>query len=263
MSEMIQRADSELLATKHSGPSRKAESPVQFATSMICTLVIALFILTFNLQAFEIPTGSMERTLLIGDHLLVNRADVAAKRDWLPILPHHTIQRGEILVFLSPAQPELHLVKRVIGISGDHIRLEHGVLIRNGQTVREPYIIRDGDFVPYRDDFPSVLPTESDGLIPSWQSELRLHVQDGELVVPPGSYFVMGDNRDNSYDSRYWGFVPQENVIGRPLLIYWSFEESSGEYLETSPGERLSHLARVLLHFFDQTRWNRMLKFPS
>ena len=256
------RPEGESMGKKALLSSRKGESPVQFSVSMICTLVIAIFILTFNVQAFEIPTGSMERTLLIGDHLLVNRADMGAKRDWLSILPHHTIQRGEILVFLSPAQPELHLVKRIVGVPGDRLRLEHGVLIRNGQVVMEPYVIRNGSYVPYRDNFPSVLPSEADGLTPTWQSELFSHLHNGELVVPSGKYFAMGDNRDDSYDSRYWGFVPQENIIGRPLVIYWSFEESPDEYLETSPSERVAHLSRVVLHFFDQTRWNRMLRFP-
>src|SRR5947208_6722659 len=113
----------------------KRESPVQFSISMICTLVAALFILTFNVQAFEIPTGSMEPTLLVGDHLLVDRSDKAHSSR---LLPHHIIKQGDILVFLSPAQPELHLVKRVIGVPGDHLRLEDGVLSRKTQRVNEP-----------------------------------------------------------------------------------------------------------------------------
>ena len=229
---------------------------------MACTLVIALFILTFNVQAFEIPTGSMERTLLIGDHLLVDRADVSVERGWLRILPHHTIQHGDILVFLSPAEPDLHLVKRVIGIPGDRLRLQHGVLIRNGQVVNEPYVIRNGSYIPYRDEFPSVSPTDADGLTTAWYSQLRSHIRDGEIVVPPGNYFAMGDNRDDSLDSRYWGFVPQANIIGRPLVIYWSFEESPDDYLQTSPIDRLAHITRVVLHFFDQTRWSRVLRVP-
>lgn len=228
---------------------------------MICTLVVALFVLTFNVQAFEIPTGSMERTLLIGDHIFVDRADVGPQTSSLHLLPHHTIQAGDILVFLSPAQPDLHLVKRVIGVPGDHIRLERGVVIRNGKRVPEPYIIRNGTYVAYRDDFPSISPDETDGLTPRWQVSLGSYIRNGELVVPPGSYFAMGDNRDNSYDSRYWGFIPQENVIGRPLIIYWSFEESPEDYLKTSPSDRVAHAGRVVFHFFDQTRWNRMFNF--
>jgi len=142
----------------------RRESPIQFSLSMLSTLVVALFILTFNVQAFEIPTGSMEPTLLVGDHVLVDRADVEQRQRLVPFLPHHRIRHGDILVFLSPAQPELHLVKRVIGVPGDHIRLENGTLVRNGRTIPEPYVIRNGTYSPYRDNFPTLLPSEEDGL---------------------------------------------------------------------------------------------------
>jgi signal peptidase I len=177
------------------------------------------------------------------------------------LLPHHTIRDGDILVFLSPVRPDTHLVKRVIGVPGDRIRLERGIVFRNGKRVDEPYVIRAGTYIPYRDDFPDVAAGESDGLTPERRMNLNAHITNGELVVPPGKYFAMGDNRDNSYDSRYWGFVPEENITGRPLIIYWSFEESSGEYLKTSPSDRVAHAGRVALHFFDQTRWNRMFSF--
>lgn len=241
-------------------PVVKRESPVQFSVSMICTLVVAFFVLTFNLQAFEIPSGSMEPTLLIGDHLLADRSDVEPHQTRL--LPHHVIKDGDILVFLSPVQPDLHLVKRIIGVPGDSLRLQHGVLIRNGQRINEPYVIRNGTYVPYRDDFPSVQPSDADGLTPAWKTELRSHIHGEEIVVPVGKYFAMGDNRDKSYDSRFWGFLPEQNIIGRPLLIYWSFKDSPDDYLKTSPSERLAHTARVILHFFDETRWNRTLSMP-
>lgn len=234
------------------------ETPLQFSVSMLCTLVIALFVLTFNVEAFEIPSGSMEHTLLVGDHILVNRFDVGPNAS---LLPQQVIRNGEILVFFSLTQPDMHLVKRIIGVPGDRIRLDRGVLIRNGRRLQEPYVIRDGSYVPYRDDFPAVSPTYADGLTPYWQDELSAHIQNGELIVPAGKYFAMGDNRDNSFDSRYWGFVPQENIIGRPLIIYWSFEESPDEYLKTSPGDRVAHATHVALHFFDQTRWKRTLMF--
>jgi len=239
----------------------KRESPVQFSVSMICTLVVAFFVLTFNVQAFEIPSGSMEPTLLVGDHLLVNRSDVGPEAR-TRLLPHHAIKQGDILVFLSPAQPENTLVKRIVGVPGDRLRLQEGVLIRNGQRIKEPYVIRNGTYVPYRDNFPSVQPSEADGLTPAWKTELQSHIQGEEIVVPAGKYFAMGDNRDISYDSRFWGFVPEQNIIGRPLFIYWSFEDSPDEYLKTSPRERLAHTSRVILHFFDETRWNRMLAMP-
>jgi len=239
------------------------ETPVQFSISTMITLIAALFILSFNMQAFEIPSGSMEPTLLVGDHVFADRADVGREADRMPLLPHHTVKRGDILVFLSPAKPDMHLVKRVVGIPGDHMRLEHGVLIRNGVPLVEPYVIHDGTYVPYRDEFPAVVPTETDGLTPYWNANLPSHVRNGELVVPPGNYFAMGDNRDNSFDSRYWGFIPEENIIGRPLLIYWSFEQSPAEYLKTGVGDRVSHLSNVILHFFDHTRWRRTMSIPQ
>lgn len=225
--------------------SAKRETRVQFSVSMICTLIAAIFILTFNVQAFEIPTGSMERTLLVGDHLLVNRSDVGRRSHWTPFLPHHAVKDGDILVFLSPAQHDMHLVKRIVSVPGDRLRLQKGALIRNGQSVREPYVIRNGTYVPYRDDFPTVLPTGMDGLTPEWNAEIRSYVHSGEIAVPPGHYFAMGDNRDNSYDSRYWGFVPEENVIGRPLVIYWSFEEAEDECQRNSPSERIVRIVHT------------------
>lgn len=242
--------------------SVKRETPVQFSVSMICTLIAALFILTFNVQAFEIPSGSMERTLLVGDHLLVNRSDVGPRSHWARFLPHHVVKDGDILVFLSPAQHDLHLVKRIVGVPGDRLRLQKGRLIRNGQVVSEPYVVRNGTYVPYRDDFPTVPPNGMDGLTPEWNAELQSYVHYAEIEVPPGHYFAMGDNRDNSYDSRYWGFVPEQNIIGRPLIIYWSFEDSEDEYQRDSPSERIAHTSRVVRHFFDQTRWDRTFMMP-
>jgi signal peptidase I len=229
---------------------------------MICTLVAALFILTFNVQAFEIPTGSMEPTLRVGDHFLVDRSDIGQHASSSRLLPHHVIKDGDILVFLSPAQPELHLVKRIVGVPADRLHLSNGVLIRNGQPVKESYVVRNGTYIPYRDNFPAVPPNEDEGLTPQWQAELGSHIHDGEIVVAPRSYFAMGDNRDNSYDSRYWGFVPEADIVGRPLFIYWSFEESPDDYLKTTPSDRIRHSMRVVLHFFDQTRWDRTLKMP-
>ena len=236
------------------------QSLMQFIASMAGTLVVALFITCFNVQAFEIPTGSMERTLLVGDHLLVDRSELGPENHSLSLLPHHTIRDGDIVVFVSPAQPGLDLIKRVVGVPGDRIRLRAGVLIRNGAPTSEPYVTHNGTYNAYRDEFPAIQPVESDGVTGSWRQELEAHVRDGDLLVPDGSYFVMGDNRDNSYDSRYWGLVPQANLIGRPLLIYWSFDEPPDQYLKTSPSERLAYFLKVGIHFFDETRWQRMFK---
>src|SRR5581483_10731179 len=170
---------------------------------------------------------SMEQTLLIGDHVFVNRVQFSPPSRWIgPIVPYRNIRHGDIVVFLSPATPGLYVVKRVIGTPGDKIHLRHGEVYRNGEKLNEPYVIHSlGDEVPYRDDFPAASPEYSNASpTPEWQVSMRQYVQGDDLVVPAESYFMMGDNRDVSYDSRFWGFVPRDNVIGRPMFIYWSFE---------------------------------------
>jgi signal peptidase I len=238
------------------------ETTVEFLASLASVLVTGLFILTFVVQAFGIPTSSMENTLLIGDHLFVNRVQFAPPTKWMePILPYRQIRRGDIAVFLKPGEPGLFLVKRIIGIPGDRIHLQDGVVYRNGEKLVEPYVIHSlGDNNSYRDNFPAVQPTDFNGVTEDWALALPQHIQQGDLVVPPDSYFGMGDNRDVSLDSRFWGFIPRENVIGRPLIIYWSFETPAGQYLETAMGQRVEILAHVVIHFFDETRWRRTLR---
>ncbi|MGH9529399.1 MAG: signal peptidase I [Terriglobales bacterium] len=237
------------------------ETTVEFLASLAAVLVTGLFIITFIVQAFEIPSSSMENTLLIGDHVFVNRIQVAPKTSWIgPILPYRPIKRGDIFVFISPVEPGLYVVKRVIGIPGDRIHLRDGVVYRNGEKLDEPYVIHNPNdsYNPYRDNFPAVPP--SDGVNPDWALTLPQHIQGGDVVVPPNSYFGMGDNRDVSLDSRYWGFVPKQNVIGRPMFIYWSFETPPDQWEQREIGQRLGFLAHVVIHFFDQTRWRRTLK---
>ncbi|HWR35926.1 MAG TPA: signal peptidase I [Clostridia bacterium] len=237
------------------------ETTSEFIASMAVVLVIGLFIITFTLQAFEIPSSSMENTLLIGDHVFVDRMMLAPKTNWVgPMLPYRSVRRGDIVVFLSPSEPGLYVVKRVIGVPGDRLHLRDGIVYRNGEPQNEPYVIHDGSYNPYRDNFPSIPASEAGSLTPEWHLVLSSHIQNGELVVPEGGYFAMGDNRDVSYDSRYWGFIPRENVIGRPMFIYWSFETPAGQYLKQGIGERVAFLFKVVIHFFDQTRWSRMLR---
>ena len=245
-------------ADKPDKPGKKRETTSEFIASMAGVLVVGLFIITFCLQAFEIPSSSMEDTLLIGDHVFVDRVVVAPPSRWMgPLVPYRGVRDGDIIVFLSPAEPGLYVVKRIIGTPGDRIRLRDGVVYRNGQPLKEPYVLRNGTYDPYRDNFPTVAP--SDGVItPEWRLTLGSHIVNDELVVPPGRYFAMGDNRDVSYDSRYWGFIPQENIIGRPVFIYWSFETPPNQYTKTSIGDRLAFVARVIVHFIDMTRWRRM-----
>jgi signal peptidase I len=241
-------------------PEKHHETWMEFISSMAAVLVSGLFIITFVMQAFEIPSASMKNTLLIGDHLFVDRVSLAPKANWVgPLLPYGKIKRGDIIVFISPAQPGMYLVKRVRGIPGDRLHLQDGKLYVNGELQNEPFVIRNGPYDPYRDDFPSQSPEDFNPPTAEWRLTMGQHVQNGELVVPPNSYFAMGDNRDNSYDSRYWGFVPKENLIGRPMFIYWSFQTSEDQYQKTAMGDRLSNLAHTIIHFFDQTRWRRTL----
>lgn len=243
---------------------------MEFISSMAAVLVIGLFIITFNLQAFEIPSSSMEDTLLIGDHVFVDRATYAPPAKWAgPMLPYRDIRHGDIVVFLSVTEPGMYIVKRIIGIPGDRIRLREGVVYRNGEKLDEPYVKRDCSdprtacSSRYRDDFPSVpaLEASEQPPTPEWGLLMPLNKNEqGELVVPKESYFAMGDNRYASYDSRYWGFIPRENVIGRPMFIYWSFDTPKNQYQKTTFRERAAFIGHVILHFFDETRWRRTLR---
>jgi signal peptidase I len=248
-------------------PYKKSSTRDTFE-SLVVTVVLAIFGTTFVLQAFKIPTGSMENTLLIGDHLLVNKFIFAPPGGVLAhILPYRGLRRGDVVVFKFPPTDEPteageHFVKRVIGLPGDHIRIFHRQVFVNGKANDEPYVrhlypdeLRPGD------DFP---PTDTEylsGATSSWDAELASHVQNGEIVVPPEKYFVMGDNREQSWDSRFWGFVPRSVVIGRPLLIYWSFESDRDEYLRNSLGDRISQIVDLIIHFPTKTRWRRTLQF--
>lgn len=240
------------------------ETTVEFLSSLAAVLVAGLFIITFVVQAFEIPSSSMENTLLVGDHVFVNRIQFAPRTPGIgALLPYRSIKDGEIFVFLSPSEPGLYVVKRVMGVPGDRIHLRDGVVYRNGQKLNEPYVIHTatgpGVYNPYRDNFPAVAP-DDDNVTPEWQLTMKQYIQGDDIVVPPNSYFAMGDNRDVSLDSRYWGFVPRQNVIGRPLLIYWSFETPDFQYLETGMGQRIGFYLHEVIHFFDQTRWSRTFR---
>jgi len=239
------------------------ETPVEFLVSLAGMFVMLLFIITFVVQAFAIPSSSMENTLLIGDHVFVNRVQFAPKGSWLgPLLPDRDIRRGDIVVFLSPQTPGLHIVKRIIGVPGDRIHLRNGVVYRNGEKLDEPYILHDADDRRdyYRNNFPALAPSAFDpNIYDRWRAELPSHVQGEDIVVPPDAYFGMGDHRGVSLDSRYWGFIPRQNVIGRPMFVYWSFETAEDDYLKTSAADRLQSMLHVIIHFFDETRWRRTL----
>lgn len=242
--------------------ARQHETAVEFLASLAAVLVVTLFIITFMLQPFQIPSSSMENTLLIGDHAFVNREQLSPHTRWIgPLLAYRDVRRGDIVVFLSPAEPGLYVVKRIIGIPGDHIHLRDGVVYRNGEKLAEPYVIHTANnYNPYRDNFPAVPASDFNGVTPDWQLAMRQYIQGDDLVVPEKSYFGMGDNRDVSYDSRYWGFIPRKNVIGRPIFIYWSFVTPPDQYEQTAFSERLGFLTHEIVHFFDETRWRRTFK---
>jgi signal peptidase I len=227
----------------------------EYLESLVVTVILALFGTTFLIQAFKIPSSSMEDTLLIGDHLMVDKVSYAPAF-LARLLPYAEVQHDHIIVFRYPLDPGTYFVKRVVGIPGDHIRLEDKTLYRNGVALNEPYVVhkslRSAD---YRDVFPS-LPSPT--AFPEWADELPSVMEGDELVVPPGRYFVMGDNRDFSSDSRYWGLVPRENIVGNPLVIYWSFETSSEEYRRTGLGDYATRLGEILFEFPRKTRWGRL-----
>lgn len=236
--------------------------------SLVVTVILAIFGTTFVLQAFKIPTGSMENTLLIGDHLLVNKFIFAPQHGVLAhLLPYRDLRRGDVVVFkFTPTdeqtEPGEHFVKRVIGVPGDRVRIFHRQVFVNGEPQNEPHVSHDpayADKLIPGDDFPVPGNEYLSGTTSSWDAEIISAVQNGELVVPPGKYFVMGDNREHSWDSRFWGFVSRTVVIGRPVLIYWSFETAHDEYLHNSPSDRISQVVDLIIHFPTKTRWRRTL----
>jgi signal peptidase I len=231
--------------------------------SLLGTVVIAIFVITFIVQAFQIPSESMENTLLVGDYLLVNKLCYGrGLGDHL--MPYQKIARGDIVVFHYPVDPTQHFVKRVIGLPGDRLRMINKKVWINGKPLDEPYVHflepvgRDPSSM-FRDDFPR-LDVYAMNMDAKWWQQMRKLVEDDQLIIPEGHYFVMGDNRDDSQDSRYWGFVPRENIIGRPLLIYWSVKSWEDPRGSVSFAERLYHLAYGITHIFQITRWNRTLR---
>jgi signal peptidase I len=230
--------------------------------SLLATVVIAVFVITFAVQAFQIPSESMENTLLIGDYLLVNKLCYGTGNgSGNSVLPYQQIKRGDIIVFHYPVNPSQHFVKRVIGVPGDHVRLVNRQVWVNGLPLKEKYVLYSSPVHDvYRDDFPQV-DYAAPGEEGFWFKQLKEVVQHGELVVPAGQYFVMGDNRDESLDSRYWGFVPRQNIVGSPLLIYWSIRSGEeGLPGPVTPGDKLMHFLYGVTHLFQITRWDRTFR---
>ena len=235
----------------------------EYLESLLVTVILALFGTSFVVQAFKIPSPSMEKTLLVGDHLLVNKFIFGGRGHWYDkLLPYRELQRGDIIVFKFPFQDHPHFVKRVIGLPGDHLKVVDQQVYINGKPLNEPYVVHDSAFGndPLNYSFPPVgnqiylSPVQ-----PEWAHEIKKYIQGDEIVVPPDRFFAMGDNRDHSLDSRYWGFVDRDAIMGRPFLIYWSVEASSSDYGETTFAQRIVGIFDTLLHLPARTRWSRML----
>jgi len=220
-------------------PTYQKSTAREYFESIVVAVILALFVRTFVVQAFKIPTGSMEPNLLVGDHLLVNKfifSPTATSPERM-VLPIRDIRRGDIVVFKFPEDPERDFIKRVIGLPGDTVELRQRELFINGQKVEEPYA--------------HYLFPVSEG-----QESAHFDVREryGPVTVPDRHYFMMGDNRDNSQDSRYWGFLPAHYVKGRALMIYWSFEQPTGE-----PSSGIAAIFNSVVSIFTGTRWGRLL----
>jgi signal peptidase I len=218
----------------------------EYFESIVIAVILALFVRTWAVQAFKIPTGSMENNLLIGDHLLVNKfvfgpATGGAER---ALLPMRDIRRGDVVVFKYPDEPERDFIKRVIGLPGETVELRNKKVYIDGRPLNEPY-------VHFLDPEPASEEVTS----------FDVRERYGPVRVPEGQYFVMGDNRDNSQDSRYWGFLPRGHIKGRALMIYWSFDAGPQPYVESDGiGATLSRIFSTVTHFFTRTRWERLLQ---
>jgi signal peptidase I len=227
------------------------------------TALFLLFGTTTLAQAFVIPTGSMQDTLLVGDHLLVDKLAYAPAGSFSKyVLPYEDPKHGDIIVFRYPADINVTLVKRLIGMPGDRLRITNGVVYRNGVRLNEPYVFHKYAYDPTFDNFPNPCcrPVKEDLAQERQRAMLEQNIVDGDVVVPADSYFAMGDNRDNSSDSRYWGFVPRENTTGKPFLIYWSYRASTEDLTGESAGSLLAHFVDLGEHFFTRTRWERTFK---
>jgi signal peptidase I len=227
------------------GPRRKGIIR-EWAESLVFTIIFVLIFTNYIAQATQVPTESMKPTILVGDHFFLDKIVFPAN---FPVairsyLPQRTIKRGDIIAFRSPTDSNIPFVKRVIGVSGDTIELHSKNVLVNGKVLEEPYKIHV-DSTVYHED-------------PWTPEELKVRDNYGPITVPPDKFFVMGDNRDNSNDSRYWGFVDRNEVIGKPLFVYWSYESDPYVPGDKTLEEWVQSYASVALHFFSRTRWFRI-----
>ncbi|HTW65319.1 MAG TPA: signal peptidase I [Bryobacteraceae bacterium] len=253
-----------MATTTTTKPSQPATPPVEppqrnSIAEWAITILILLFGTSTIAQPFVIPTASMHNTLLTGDHLIVDKlayspSDPVTKH----LLPYEDVKRGDIIVFRHPTLLNEDYVKRCIGVPGDHLKLINKVVYINGKPLNEPYVIHRDDSLFYRDNFPQGEPEYIQDPKMAERAHQMLHndVVNGELVIPPGEYFAMGDNRDDSLDSRYWGLVPRDNILGKPLIIFWSYDAPTDDLKDYN----MHHMFDLAEHFFSKTRWNRTFR---
>jgi len=260
------KTESEIETTE---PVQKVEeTPLEAVASICGVFVVFLFILTFLAQNFVIPSGSMEKTLLVGDHLVVDRVTLAPSSKWMPLVRYREPKRNDIVVFIKPVADEVEgksqyliLVKRLIAVPGDHIHLRNGIVYINGEPQVQPHaeVTTAQNHSDFLDEFPNEMPATQPSSTEEWAVSAPRFMAGQDLVVPEGKYFMMGDNRHNSLDSRYWGFVPRENIVGRPMFNYWSFVTPDDQYTQAGAGHMVSWIAHVAARFIPDTRWSRTL----
>ncbi|MGH9318029.1 MAG: signal peptidase I [Thermoanaerobaculia bacterium] len=232
----------ENVATTPSEDPPPHSSAREWYESLLVAGIFVLFVRTFIVQTYQVPTGSMETTILVGDHLLVNKFAYAPHLPALArLLPYRDVHRGDIIVFKKPGddvQSRDVLVKRAVGTPGTTIQVQEGRLFINREPANEAYV-QHGPHDPNPGDPRDFF---------------------GPFIVPPGDYFGMGDNRDNSLDSRFWGPIPRANIFGRPFLLYWSYEAEPNSHIWRGLIDKIRQLASVAIHFFSRTRWDRMFR---
>jgi signal peptidase I len=243
----------------------KGESFKELARSLGVVLISVLLIRTFVAEATVIPTGSMEKTILIGDHVFLNKILYGPRLPFtsLRIPPVRSVNRGDIIAFHNPRNPSVLFVKRAIGLGGDLIKIRERKVYLNGKLLDEPYAqFQYSSVLPLRDNFPpevdeiATLPAAW-GLDPAWAREMAQFIEKDGLRVPPGYLFAMGDNRDNSLDSRFWGFVPVEAVVGEPLFVYWSYDAPTQDWTPDSIADSARAKLSMAWNFLSRTRWSR------
>jgi signal peptidase I len=231
-------------------PARKHSSAREWYESLLVAGIFVLFVRTFVVQTYQVPTGSMEKTILVGDHLLVNKFAYAPRLPgWAKLFPYRDVHRGDIVVFKKPGDdvnPGNVLVKRAVAGPNQTVLVRDKKLLVDGQPADVPSVQHSD---------PELYPND-----PAVPDMARRRDQFGPFKVPPNSWFGMGDNRDNSLDSRYWGSIPRENIFGRPTILYWSYEAEPNSHVWHGPAAKIRQLADVAIHFFSRTRWNRMFR---